>query len=181
MAPTLSRRASIDGIDLSPPAPGRLLPPRAFVSPAVYEAEMRRIFDRGWVHVADLPELRVPGDFVASTIGTTPVVVVRTHDGAIRGFVNACRHRGATIAEGRGNCGRQLRCPYHAWSYGTDGRLIGVGLCCRPLGLGAAPLGLGRGGASTPGSIRFTSAATSAALPSIVRKQLNKDSNKRMN
>ena len=126
MAPTLSRRVSIDGIDLSPPAPGRLLPPRAFVSPAVYEAEMRRIFDRGWVHVADLPELRVPGDFVASTIGTTPVVVVRTHDGAIRGFVNACRHRGATIAEGRGNCGRQLRCPYHAWSYDTDGRLIGV-------------------------------------------------------
>jgi choline monooxygenase len=53
-------------------------------------------------------------------------VVVRGHDGELRGFLNACRHRGATVAEGRGNCGRQLRCPYHAWSYGLDGRLIGV-------------------------------------------------------
>src|SRR5207245_2498212 len=75
---------------------------------------------------ADVTDLRVPGDFVAATIGTTPVVVVRDHDGAVRAFLNACRHRGATLAEGQGNCGRQLRCPYHAWSYGLDGRLIGV-------------------------------------------------------
>jgi choline monooxygenase len=119
-------RTTIDGIDLSTPKPGRLLPPRAFTSPVVYEAEMRRIFDHSWVHVADLAELRAAGDFVAGSIGTTPVVIVRAEDGVLRGFVNACRHRGATIVEGRGNCGRQLRCPYHAWSYGTDGRLIGV-------------------------------------------------------
>lgn len=117
---------TIDGLDLSPPAPGRLLPPGAFTSPVLYGEEMRRIFARSWVHVADLPELRAPGDFVTAMIGATPVVVVRGHDGEVRGFVNACRHRGATVAEGRGNCGRQLRCPYHAWSYGTDGRLIGV-------------------------------------------------------
>ncbi len=122
----MERRLTIDGVDLSMPGAGRLLPPRAFVSPGVFEAEMRRIFERSWVHVADLSEVRAPGDFVAGTIGTTPVVVVRAHDGEVRAFVNACRHRGATIVEGRGNCGRQLRCPYHAWSYGTDGRLIGV-------------------------------------------------------
>jgi choline monooxygenase len=116
----------IDDIDLSPRPPGHLLPPRAFTSPAVYDAEMRRIFAHSWVHVADLPELRAAGDFVSATIGTTPVVIVRGHDGELRGFLNACRHRGATVAEGTGNCGRQLRCPYHAWSYGTDGRLIGV-------------------------------------------------------
>ena len=122
MHPTLT----IDGIDLSPPGAGRLLPPAAFVSPAVYDAEVRRIFARGWVHVADVTDLRVPGDFVAGAIGTTPVVIVRDHDGAIGGFVNACRHRGATVVEGRGNCGRQLSCPYHAWSYGLDGHLIGL-------------------------------------------------------
>ena len=110
----MQRALTIDGIDVSTPEAGRLLPPRAFTSPAVYEAEMRRIFDRSWVHVGDLPELRAPGDFVTGTIGTTPVVVVRAHDGVLRGFVNACRHRGATIVEGRGNCGRQLRCPYDA-------------------------------------------------------------------
>jgi len=122
----MDRTLTIDGIDLSTPAPGHLLPPAAFVAPAVYETEMRRIFARSWVHVADLTDLRGPGDFVAATIGTTPVVVVRDHDGAVRAFLNACRHRGATLAEGQGNCGRQLRCPYHAWSYGLDGRLIGV-------------------------------------------------------
>ncbi len=116
----------IDGLDLSEPAPGRLLPPAAFTSPGLFAAELDRIFARSWVHVADLPELAVRGDFVAATVGTTPVMVVRGHDGVLRGFLNACRHRGATLAEGRGNCGRQLRCPYHAWSYQTDGRLVGV-------------------------------------------------------
>ena len=107
---------TIDGCDVSAPAPGHLLPPTAFTSPTVFEAEMRHIFARSWVHVADLPELRRSGDFVTSAIGTTPVVVVRGHDGELRAFLNACRHRGATVAEGRGNCGRVLRCPYHAWS-----------------------------------------------------------------
>ena len=116
----------IDGIDLTEPGAGRLLPPTAFTSPAVFAAEMERIFTRSWVHVADLPVLREAGSFVAATIGTTPVLVVRGHDGLLRGFLNACRHRGAILAEGRGNCGRQLRCPYHAWSYQTDGRLVGV-------------------------------------------------------
>jgi choline monooxygenase len=121
----MDSRVVIDGCDLSTPTPGRLLPPAAFTSPAVYAAEMERIFARSWVHVADLPELRTPGDFVAASIGTSPVVVVRGQDGALRGFLNVCPHRGATVAEGRGNCGRQLRCPYHAWSFGTDGRRIG--------------------------------------------------------
>ncbi len=121
-----ARAASVAGVDVAPPAPGRLLPPAAFTSPALFAVEMEAIFARSWVHVADLPELPAPGDYVAAAIGTTPVVVVRGHDGAVRAFLNACRHRGATVAEGRGNCGRQLRCPYHAWSYGLDGRLIGV-------------------------------------------------------
>lgn len=123
---TMDATLASDGLDLSPPAPGACLPAGAFTSPAVFEAEMRRIFARSWVHVADLPELRAPGDYVAATIGSAPVVVVRGHDGELRGFLNACRHRGATVAEGKGNCGRQLRCPYHAWSYATDGRLVGV-------------------------------------------------------
>jgi phenylpropionate dioxygenase-like ring-hydroxylating dioxygenase large terminal subunit len=117
---------TIDGVDFTPPGPGTLLPPRAYTSAAVYEAELERIFGRSWVHVADLPELREPGDFATGTIGSTPVVMVRGHDRELRGFLNACRHRGATIAEGRGNCGRSLDCPYHAWSYATDGRLLGV-------------------------------------------------------
>jgi choline monooxygenase len=122
----MSSTVTIDGLDVSAPPPGRLLPPGAFTSPEVFKVEMERIFARSWVHVADLPELRTPGDYVTAMIGQSPVVIVRGHDGAVRGFLNVCPHRGATVAEGRGNCGRQLRCPYHAWSFGTDGRLIGV-------------------------------------------------------
>jgi choline monooxygenase len=120
------RSTILDGCDLSQPEPGKLLPPRAFYSPAVFDAEMSKIFARSWVHVADLPELRTGGDFVTATIGTSPVVIVRGHDGELRGFLNVCPHRGATVAEGSGNCGRQLKCPYHAWSFATDGRLVGA-------------------------------------------------------
>lgn len=117
---------TIDGVDLAPPAEGRILPPGAYTSPAIFEAEMAAIFERSWVHVADLPDLRAPGDFATASIGRVPVVVLRGEDGEVRGFVNACRHRGATVAEGAGNCGRRLTCPYHGWTYATDGRLVGV-------------------------------------------------------
>ena len=118
---------AIDGVELTPPAPGALVPPRAFHSPALFELEERAIFARSWVHVADLIDVPGPGDFAAASIGRTPVLLIRDREtGELRGFLNACRHRGAQLVEGSGHCERQLRCPYHAWSYGSDGRLIGV-------------------------------------------------------
>lgn len=117
---------AIDGVSLVDRAARELLPPRAFLSPRFFEAELKYVFERGWVHVADLPDLKQPGDYVTAQIGRVPVVVVRNEAGELRGFVNACRHRGATLAEGSGNCGKHLRCPYHAWTYTTDGRLAGV-------------------------------------------------------
>jgi choline monooxygenase len=116
----------LDGVGLGDRRAGELLPARAFTSPLFYEAELKYVFERSWVHIADLTELAEPGDFVAGQIGRVPVLAVRDHAGELRGFVNACRHRGATLAEGAGNCGKHLRCPYHAWTYTTDGRLTGV-------------------------------------------------------
>lgn len=115
---------SIDGVDLS--HTGLALPPRAYTSRAIYEAELTGIFEHSWVHVADLAELQQAGDFVTASIGRVPVISVRGHDDQVRCFLNACRHRGATLAEGQGNCGRQLKCPYHAWAFATDGELVGV-------------------------------------------------------
>lgn len=118
---------TIDGVELSPLPTGQLLPPRAFVSPVVYEAEEAAIWSRAWVHVADVADLREPGDYVAATIGRTPVIVLRDRErGELRAYVNACRHRGAQLLEGKGRCEKQIKCPYHGWSYGHDGRLIGV-------------------------------------------------------
>lgn len=117
----------IDGIELSPLPSGHLLPPRAFVSPAVFDAEEAAIWGRSWVHIADMADVKEPGDYVAAMIGQTPVVVLRDRErGELRGYLNACRHRGAQLVEGKGRCEKQIKCPYHGWSYGHDGRLIGV-------------------------------------------------------
>ena len=69
---------------------------------------------------------RRPGSFLTAQVGAESVLVVRGDDGELRAFRNVCRHRAARLREGRGECGKALRCPYHGWTYRTDGRLIGV-------------------------------------------------------
>jgi phenylpropionate dioxygenase-like ring-hydroxylating dioxygenase large terminal subunit len=118
---------TIDSVELSPPAPGKNLPPRAFTSPEIFELEQRAIFARSWIHVADAGDLAEPGSYVTATLGRTPIVVLRDRKtDTLRGFLNACRHRGAQLLEGKGTCDKQIKCPYHAWSYGHDGALLGV-------------------------------------------------------
>ncbi len=104
---------------------GALLP-IAFTDHDRYERELRDIFERSWVHVADVTDVPEPGCYVPGHIGRTPVLIMRGLDGVIRGFLNACPHRGATIAETRGRCDKQIRCPYHGWSFGCDGAVKGV-------------------------------------------------------
>jgi nitrite reductase/ring-hydroxylating ferredoxin subunit len=68
-----------------------------------------------------------PGDYVTGKIGRTPVLITRDRKTSeLRGFLNACRHRGAQLLEGKGACDKQIKCPYHAWSYGLDGALLGI-------------------------------------------------------
>lgn len=123
----MSCPAVIDGVELAAPPPGHNLAPRAFTSRAIFDAEQRAVFARAWVHVADLRDIPGPGDYATATIGHTPVVIVRDRaTGELRGFLNACRHRGAQLLDGKGACEKQIKCPYHAWSYGLDGRLLGV-------------------------------------------------------
>lgn len=118
---------TIDRLVLDAPAPGKNLAPSAFTSPAVFDVEQRAIFARSWVHVADLRDVPAPGAYVTAMIGRTPVIVLRDRKtGELRAFLNACRHRGAQLLEGKGTCDKQIKCPYHAWSYGLDGTLLGV-------------------------------------------------------
>ena len=71
---------------------------------------------------AALPEA---GSFIARTAAGTPLLVVRDNEGVVRAFINACRHRGMQVASGEG-CSKTFSCPYHAWTYGLDGRLRGI-------------------------------------------------------
>ena len=117
----------IDNLALVVPAPGTNLAPAAFTSRAVFDLEQRAIFARSWVHVADLRDVPNPGDYATATIGRTPILLVRDRNtGELRGFLNACRHRGAQLLDGKGTCEKQIKCPYHAWSYSLDGTLVGV-------------------------------------------------------
>lgn len=83
------------------------------------ELEVLRRVPMAFCPSAALPD---PGSWIARTTVGTPLLVVRGTDGVVRGFRNACRHRGMRLAEGEG-CSRAFACPYHAWTYGLDGAL----------------------------------------------------------
>ena len=70
-------------------------------------------------------EIPGPGDFLTDDFSGVPILVVRGQDGVVRGFLNVCRHRGSRVAEGRGSRKRFV-CPYHAWTYGSDGQLLRI-------------------------------------------------------
>ena len=109
-------------------ASGALMPTlegRYYCDPELFAAEQDRIFERMWycaVRSADLP---TPGSFRKVQVGRESVLVVRGKDGALNAFLNVCRHRGAAICtEDSGVVKRHLKCPYHAWTYGLDGKLF---------------------------------------------------------
>ena len=103
------------------------VPYQVFVDPAIYVREQHCIF-RGpvWNYVALDAELPNPGDFKATFIGDTPIVLSRDREGELHAFVNRCAHRGALVCrELRGNRTTHV-CAYHQWSYDLKGNLIGV-------------------------------------------------------
>jgi choline monooxygenase len=111
---------------LRPPEPGTFLDPKFYLSAELFEFEMRELFPRSWVFIADLDQVAEAGDFVADQVGYEPVVVVRGRDRVLRAFSNVCRHRGSILVDGTGNCGDRITCPYHAWTYRSDGALVTV-------------------------------------------------------
>jgi Phenylpropionate dioxygenase and related ring-hydroxylating dioxygenases, large terminal subunit len=104
------------------------LPGRFYADPEIFRQEQERIFLRQWLCAGRAERIPAPGDFFVRNIGTESVIIVRDSDGAVRAFHNICRHRGARLcAEEQGRFGTgNIRCPYHAWTYALDGRLLGA-------------------------------------------------------
>jgi len=98
----------------------------SYTCPRRFERERRTLFRERPLLVALSCELREPGAFVTADLGGVPVAVVRQDDGSVRGFVNACRHRGTTLLEGCGRVRAGIACPYHGWTYRLDGSLRGI-------------------------------------------------------
>jgi choline monooxygenase len=103
--------------------------PDAYVSEEFHALERERVFARSWVPVCVTGELAEPGDFVTCEVGGRSLIVCRNREGALRAHHNVCRHRGTRLcAEERGHVKRFFQCPYHAWAYDLDGRLLGTPL-----------------------------------------------------
>ena len=88
-------------------------------------AERETLFRRHPLLMGLGAEIPAPGDFLTDDFTGVPILVVRGEDGVVRGFLNVCRHRGSRVADGRGSRKRFV-CPYHAWTYGSDGQLLRI-------------------------------------------------------
>lgn len=103
-------------------AAGLNLPSHCYTDPRIHDFEMAAIFDRSWQYFAPRARVQRPGDIVVGIVGRTPVIVTRTPDGELGGFVNACRHRGFALLDADTNCSK-IQCAYHGWIYDLDGSL----------------------------------------------------------
>jgi carnitine monooxygenase subunit len=104
------------------PRTSATLPGWAYTDLSVFEREKTDIFYKSWQYAGWIGEIANPGDFVTSRLIDQNVIILRAEDGSLRGFHNACRHRGHHLLQGRGRA-KTIVCPYHAWTYGLDGTL----------------------------------------------------------
>lgn len=98
----------------------------AYVDPAVFEAEMARIFGGTWVYLLHESEIPDSGSFRTLRVGLRPVIVTRADDGAVHALLNRCSHRGALLCTAPAGRARRFQCAYHGWTFANDGRLTAV-------------------------------------------------------
>jgi phenylpropionate dioxygenase-like ring-hydroxylating dioxygenase large terminal subunit len=100
-----------------------------YTNSEIFQLEMERLWARTWIYIGHTSQVPNPGDYITCDVATTPVLMIRQPDGNVRVLRNRCAHKGAKIvADWSGNAGRFLRCPYHNWSYRTDGSIAAIPL-----------------------------------------------------
>jgi len=101
------------------------LPGSYYTDPAIFAMEQDRIFEAMWFCAVRGTDLDKPGAFRTVQVGRESVLVTRSRSGEVRAFFNICRHRGAQLCtQDSGEVKRAFQCPYHAWTYDLDGKLI---------------------------------------------------------
>jgi len=105
-------------------AGAKTLPQRYFVSPEVFAEEQKKIFSKHSLLIGHQSQIAKAGDYFVAEVGDESLIIARDQRSTIRGFYNVCRHRGTRLKEGTCGHASAIQCPYHAWTYGLDGRLI---------------------------------------------------------
>lgn len=97
-----------------------------FTDPALFELEMKHLYEGNWVFLAHESQIPEPNDYFTTTIGRQPVVITRDKNGELHAQINACAHRGAMLyRRKRGNKG-SVTCPFHGWTFSNTGQLLKV-------------------------------------------------------
>jgi glycine betaine catabolism A len=109
----------------SPRAFRTTLPGRAYTDEGWFAREMDRVFAAMWIAAGRAEALTGSGAFVRRDVAGASVLIVRGSDGSIKAFHNVCRHRGTRLCtDAEGVVRGSIQCPYHAWTYALDGRLL---------------------------------------------------------
>src|SRR4051812_5388599 len=108
------------------PLDGMSLPGWLYFDAEFFEAEKTAFLRATPQVVCHESEIAQPGEWRSLEYLGESVLVIRGDDGEIRAFSNVCRHRGSRLVDGTAGCAKVLTCPYHAWSYSREGRLVGV-------------------------------------------------------
>jgi benzoate/toluate 1,2-dioxygenase alpha subunit len=122
-----------------------------FTDPDIFEQEMEQIFARTWIYLCHASQVPAHGDYVTTTLGRTPVFVVRRKDGSLGGYVNSCTHRGTLLLSRHSGNARTMTCRYHGWAFNTGGECVVM----RGAHEGYAPDALARMGTSLKPIPRF--------------------------
>ena len=103
-----------------------MIPAHVYNDPEIFAAERDRLFARSWVFLAHESEIPDPGDYVVRRVLADSFIVARDEAGTVRVMFNMCLHRGMQVCRAEMGNASHFRCPYHAWTYRNDGRLVGV-------------------------------------------------------
>jgi Rieske 2Fe-2S family protein len=105
----------------------RTMPRERYTNADILAAEQEQIFAKQWNCVGRASRFASPGDYIVRNIAGESLIILRDRAGELRAFFNVCRHRGTQICnQASGQFSETIQCPYHAWTYSTDGRLIGA-------------------------------------------------------
>jgi benzoate/toluate 1,2-dioxygenase alpha subunit len=97
-----------------------------FTDPALFELEMKHIFEGNWIYLAHESQVPNNNDYFTTAMGRQPVFIARDKNGELNAFVNACSHRGAMLCRHKRGNKTNYTCPFHGWTFSNTGKLVAV-------------------------------------------------------